>query len=118
MNRNDFTHRYLSGIEAGIHSPAMIARWIGAAPRQRGNKEACKFKQPSLGAARIGMGNIRPYAATTTTSAARLLKAFWTSTSRKELGVKTGIPRESAAECTGVLLTSRPRGPLRAGGRV
>ena len=28
-------------------SPAMIARWIGAAPRQRGSSEACTLKQPS-----------------------------------------------------------------------
>ena len=27
-------------------SPAMIARWIGAAPRQRGSLEACRLKQP------------------------------------------------------------------------
>ena len=25
----------------------MMARWIGAAPRQRGNSEACRLKQPS-----------------------------------------------------------------------
>ena len=31
-------------------SPAMIARWIGAAPRQRGSSEACRLKQPSRGA--------------------------------------------------------------------
>ena len=79
-------------------SPAMIARWIGAAPRQRGSKEACKFKHPSLGASRIGIGSIRPYAATIATSAARLLKTFCASASRKELGVKTGIPSELAAE--------------------
>ena len=28
-------------------SPAMMARWIGAAPRQRGSSEACRLKQPS-----------------------------------------------------------------------
>jgi hypothetical protein len=27
-------------------SPAMMARWIGAAPRQRGNSEACRLRQP------------------------------------------------------------------------
>ena len=27
-------------------SPASIARWIGAAPRQRGSSEACTFQQP------------------------------------------------------------------------
>ena len=41
-------------------SPAMIARWIGAAPRQRGSSEPCRLKQPSLGASRIGLGSSRP----------------------------------------------------------
>ena len=41
-------------------SPAMMARLIGAAPRQRGSSEACRLKQPSGGASRIGLGRIRP----------------------------------------------------------
>jgi len=38
----------------------MMARWIGAAPRQRGNSEACRLKQPSGTASRIGFGRIFP----------------------------------------------------------
>jgi hypothetical protein len=43
------------GVEPGLHlhdadpgfaSPAMIARWIGAAPRQRGSRLAWMFRQP------------------------------------------------------------------------
>ncbi len=41
-------------------SPAMTARLMGAAPRQRGSNEACTLKQPSLGASRMGLGRIRP----------------------------------------------------------
>ena len=41
-------------------SPAMMARWIGAAPRQRGRSEAWRFRQPWRGASRIGFGRIRP----------------------------------------------------------
>ncbi len=41
-------------------SPAMMARWIGAAPRQRGRADACRFRQPSRGASRTGFGRIRP----------------------------------------------------------
>ena len=41
-------------------SPAMMARLIGAAPRQRGSSEACRLKQPCCGALRIGFGRIRP----------------------------------------------------------
>jgi hypothetical protein len=41
-------------------SPAMIARLIGAAPRQRGSSEACRLKQPSGGASRMACGRIMP----------------------------------------------------------
>ncbi len=30
-------------------SPAMMARWIGAAPRQRGSSDPCRLKQPRRG---------------------------------------------------------------------
>jgi hypothetical protein len=41
-------------------SPAMTARLIGAAPRQRGSSDACRLKQPSRGASRMGFGRIKP----------------------------------------------------------
>ncbi len=41
-------------------SPAAIARWIGAAPRQRGSSEAWMLTQPSRGAASTAGGRIRP----------------------------------------------------------
>jgi hypothetical protein len=41
-------------------SPAWIARWIGAAPRHRGNKDAWPFKQPNRGMAKIVAGNNSP----------------------------------------------------------
>ena len=41
-------------------SPARIAAWIGAAPRQRGSSEAWMFRQPRLGASSIGRGRISP----------------------------------------------------------
>ena len=37
-------------------SPASSARWIGAAPRQRGSSEACTLRQPRRGARRIAGG--------------------------------------------------------------
>ena len=40
-------------------SPAMIARWIGAAPRQRGKAEACRLRQPWRGASRTGLGRMQ-----------------------------------------------------------
>ena len=41
-------------------SPASIARWIGAAPRQRGSSEACTFQQPRRGIASTFGDRIRP----------------------------------------------------------
>ena len=41
-------------------SPARIARWIGAAPRQRGSSEACTFQQPCTGIASTDGDRMRP----------------------------------------------------------
>jgi hypothetical protein len=41
-------------------SPAMMARLMGAAPRQRGSSDACRLRQPSGGACKIGFGRIMP----------------------------------------------------------
>ena len=41
-------------------SPARIARWIGAAPRQRGRSEAWTLTQPALGASRIALRKDQP----------------------------------------------------------
>ena len=43
-----------------VVSPARMARWIGAAPRQRGSSDAWMFQQPSRGTARIAGGRISP----------------------------------------------------------
>ena len=45
-------------------SPAMIARSIGAAPRQRGRSDGCTLSQSARSSSTSGMSN--PYAATTT----------------------------------------------------
>ncbi len=41
-------------------SPAMIARWIGAAPRQRGSSEPCRLNDPRRGASSTAAGRIWP----------------------------------------------------------
>ena len=41
-------------------SPASIARWIGAAPRQRGRSDPWTLRQPWRGASRIAFGRMRP----------------------------------------------------------
>ena len=41
-------------------SPAMMARWIGAAPRQRGNRLAWILRHPRVGASSTALGRIKP----------------------------------------------------------
>ncbi|MNE39746.1 hypothetical protein D3C80_1337130 [compost metagenome] len=41
-------------------SPASTARWIGAAPRQRGSSEAWLLMQPRRGISSTAWGRIRP----------------------------------------------------------
>ena len=43
-----------------VSSPARIARWIGAAPRQRGRSEAWTLMQPSLRRVEDGLGQDQP----------------------------------------------------------
>jgi len=40
--------------------PRLAARWIGAAPRQRGNSEAWMLRQPRRGMSSTACGRIRP----------------------------------------------------------
>ena len=93
-------------------SPAMIARWIGAAPRQRGSSEACRLKAPSLGASSTSRGRIWPNATTTAASSPSAANAAISSGARIEAGVRTAIPCASAKACTGegVSFLPRPRG--------
>ena len=41
-------------------SPARIARWMGAAPRQRGRSEACTFTHPAGAIASTSSGRMQP----------------------------------------------------------
>ena len=41
-------------------SPARIARWIGAAPRQRGRSEPWTLRHPRRGASSTDLGRINP----------------------------------------------------------
>ena len=82
-------------------SPAMIARWIGAAPRHLGNNDACTFKQPSFGASKISCGRINPYATTMAASRFNSANSAFTSSARNDLGVRAGMPKRFASACTG-----------------
>ena len=71
-------------------SPASIARSTGAAPRQRGSSEKCRFTKPCGSASSNETGSSWPNA-TTTPSAAPLARTSST-TSRAFSGVRTGEP--------------------------
>ncbi len=96
-------------------SPARIARWIGAAPRQRGSREKWTLMQPRRGAARTSGGRIRPYAATMATSTPRSRSRAASAPSRRRVGWRTGTPRASAATLTAGGVVLRPRPALRSG---
>jgi len=82
-------------------SPAMIARWIGAAPRQRGRSEPCRLKLPKRGASSTSPGRIWPKATTTAASSPSAWKAAISAGSRIEAGVRTERPRSSASAWVG-----------------
>ena len=73
---NDFSHRDRPSVETSLHPHEVDARLYVAChdcTLDRGStsptrqQRAWRFTQPSLGASRIGIGNSRPYAATTAT---------------------------------------------------
>ena len=97
-------------------SPAMIARAIGAAPRQRGKSEACRLRQPKRGVSRIGFGSNRPYATTTATSTAWARNV--SASPFRLCGCRTGMLRRAAVSCTGERRSSIPRPAARGRTRV
>ncbi len=96
-------------------SPAMIARSIGAAPRQRGSSEgwtlriSCSESSGSLISA--------PKAHTTTARGRAWVIAALASGSLTFCGCSSAIPRERALAATGGDVRRRPR-PLGRSGRV
>ena len=87
-----------------------MARWIGAAPRQRGSSEACRLRQPSgrrvedrlrqdhaVGDDHRGIGVVR---AKRPPAASGVFRVF---------GVSTGMPSRRASRSTGVGCSSMPR---------
>ncbi len=98
-------------------SPAMIARWIGAAPRQRGSSEACRLKQPRRGASstsrRQDLAERPPPRRRRGPAPAN---AAISAGSRIETGVRTAGPWLSAKACTGEGL--QVLAPAARGGRL
>ena len=86
-------------------SPAMMARLIGAAPRQRGSSEACRLKQPSARRLQNRLGQDQPvgddHRRIGVDARGTLACA---SSSRSVFGVSTGIASRRASRSTGVTL--------------
>ena len=96
-------------------SPERIAACIGAAPRQRGNKDAWTLRQPCFGRSRITCGNIDPYAATIIKSACKSEISLMTSVSLSDSGWHTIMFSRSANSLTALALTFLPRPAGRSG---
>ena len=72
------------------------ARAMGAAPRQRGSKDACIFIQPCRGESSTACGKIKPYATTTAASRSSATNASCSGSLFSDRGVRTSSPRASA----------------------
>ena len=90
-----------------IASPAMTARWIGAAPRYFGSSDACTLIMPSArdtpGARRAESGRRRRRRQGRRRSAAMLAR---NACSRSFRGCRTGMPASSATALVGVGATA------------
>src|ERR1700730_2464458 len=95
-------------------SPARIACAMGAAPRQRGSRDACTLIAPKRGRSSRGSGRICPYAATTMTSGAVDRMASTAPVSRMRDGASTSIPACAATSRIG-RGAGAPRLPGRSG---
>src|SRR5512144_1511618 len=98
-------------------SPAMRARCTGAAPRQAGSSEKCRFTQPCAGRSSAAFGTSAPYATTGTQSGASCASRARNSGSDGRRGCSTSSPAASAQAATGDRDRCRPR-PDGASGRV
>ena len=96
-------------------SPAMIARWTGAAPRYVGSSDACTLIMPRRGVASTGSVRIRPYAATTPRSARSAASSARNGSCFSRSGCSTGTPPSIARAFTGASLVFWPRPRGRSG---
>jgi len=96
-------------------SPARMARWMGAAPRQRGSSEAWMLMQPRGKASSTARGRIKPYAATISTSAAAARSSSTVSAALSDGHFSTRAPSLSAASETALGVSFRPRPAGRSG---
>ena len=94
----------------------MIARWIGAAPRQRGSSEAWMLRQPRAGAVEHRLRQDQPVGHHHRHLGAERRERRLRRRRRASCaGVRTGSPSASARACTGLGRGCCPRPPGRGG---
>ena len=98
-------------------SPAAMAAWTGAAPRQAGSSEKWRLTQPCLGTASSRSLSRAPYATTAQHSGASSVSSPMNSSEFGLPGRSTGMSCSSANRATGDG-DGLPRRPDAASGRV
>ena len=100
-----------------MSSPCAMAWATGAAPRQAGSSEKCRFTHPCRGISSAACGISAPYAVTGQQSGASARRWRRKPSSRGVGGLSTSRPTSAARSATGLGPTRRPR-PAGASGRV
>jgi hypothetical protein len=100
-----------------MSSPCQMACGTGAAPRQAGSSEKCRFTHPCGGISSAARGISAPYAVTGQQSGASARSRSWNAGSRGEAGFSTSMPASAAHRATALGPNCRPR-PAAASGRV
>jgi K(+)-stimulated pyrophosphate-energized sodium pump len=110
MSKSGPAFTILSGISYSFLSvlPAMVADWIGDAPRYFGSREAWTLRHPFLGNVSIDAGRYWPNDAVTITSGRSSSKAAMSASSRQLVGCISCIPRSFAHKATGGAANLRP----------
>src|SRR5215471_8025998 len=100
-----------------MSSPCAMAWATGAAPRQAGRSEKCRFTHPRRGTSSAACGISAPYAVTGQHTGASARSRRRKPSSRGVGGLSTSRPTSAARSATGLGPTRRPR-PAAASGRV
>ena len=97
-------------------SPAMIARWIGAAPRQRGSSDACTLIMPSRGRSSSALRQDLAVGRDHAEVGAERASGSRNASSLQAFGLQDGQPRvDGARALTGAAVTFWPRPRGRSG---
>ena len=100
-----------------MSSPCKIACWTGAAPRQAGSSEKCRFTQPLIGTASVARGQqgpVRDHGATIRTQLDELFEKVRVARARRGQDANACLDRQQF-DGRGDLTTPAPGARMRAG---